>query len=88
MRECYLRENPRLGQPLTLLSYAPGPYHLIITPVVELAVLALLTAVTVPRYPFAQSRYFLGDDFEIRGVREPTAKIFRLASLALEPAGR
>jgi hypothetical protein len=45
-------------------------------------------AVTVPRYPFAQSRYFLGDDFEIREVREPTAKIFRLASLALEPAGR
>jgi len=45
-------------------------------------------AVTVPRYPFAQSRYFLGDDFEIREVREPTAKIFGLASVALEPAGR
>lgn len=49
--ECYLRENPRLGQPLTLLSYAPGPYHLIVTPVVELAVLGLLTAVALGRWP-------------------------------------
>jgi len=45
-------------------------------------------AVTVPRYPFAQSRYFLGDDFEIREIRESTAKIFGLASVALEPGGR
>jgi hypothetical protein len=51
VRECYLRENPRLGQPLTLLSYAPGPYHLIVTPLVELAVLALLTAVALGRWP-------------------------------------
>jgi hypothetical protein len=51
VRECYLRENPRLGQPLTLLSYAPGPYHVIITPMVELAVLALLTAVALGRWP-------------------------------------
>jgi hypothetical protein len=51
VRECYLRENPRLGQPLTLLSYAPGPYHMIVTPLVELAVLALLTAVALGRWP-------------------------------------
>ncbi len=29
-----------------------------------------------------------GDDFEIREVREPAAKIFGLASVALEPAAR
>jgi hypothetical protein len=51
VRECYLRENPRFGQPLTLLSYAPGPYHVILTPLVELAVLALLTAVALGRWP-------------------------------------
>jgi uncharacterized protein DUF6056 len=51
VRECYLRENPRLGQPLTLLSYVPGPYHAIVTPVVELATLALLTAVALGRWP-------------------------------------
>jgi len=51
VRECYTRENPRLGQPLTLLSYAPGPYHAIVTPLVELGVLALLTAVALGRWP-------------------------------------
>lgn len=49
--ECYTRENPRLGQPLTLLSYAPGPYHVIVTPLLELAVLALLTATALGRWP-------------------------------------
>jgi uncharacterized protein DUF6056 len=51
VRECYTRENPRLGQPLTLLSYAPGPYHAILTPLLELAVLGLLTAVALGRWP-------------------------------------
>jgi hypothetical protein len=51
VRECYTQENPRLGQPLTLLSYAPGPYHVIVTPLLELAVLALLTALALGRWP-------------------------------------
>lgn len=50
-RECYLRENPRLGQIATLLVYRSGPYHAILTPVLELGVLALLTAVALGRWP-------------------------------------
>lgn len=51
VRECYTQENLRLGQSLTLLSYAPGPYHVVATPLLELAVLALLTAVALGRWP-------------------------------------
>jgi hypothetical protein len=51
VRGCYLLANPRLGQPLTLLAYAPGTYHEIVTPLVELAMLALLTAVALGRWP-------------------------------------
>lgn len=47
----YLHENPRLGQIATLLAYAPGPYHAILTPLMELATLALLTAMAIGRWP-------------------------------------
>jgi hypothetical protein len=50
-REIYLYENPRLGQLATLLSYTPGPYHLIVTPLIELGVLALLTVLALGRWP-------------------------------------
>jgi hypothetical protein len=49
--EAYRSENPRLGQLLTLLAYTPGPYHVIITPIVELAMFGLLTAVALGRMP-------------------------------------
>ena len=49
--ECYYKENPRLGQIPTLLAYAPGPHHPIVTPLLELAVLWLLTAVALGRRP-------------------------------------
>jgi hypothetical protein len=51
VRECYLRENPRLGQPMTLVSYAAGPYRLIATPILELGAFALLTAAALGRWP-------------------------------------
>jgi len=50
-RDIYLYENPRIGQVATLVSYAPGPYHVIVTPVVELGVLAMLTALALGRIP-------------------------------------
>lgn len=49
--DCYLRDNPRLGQIPTLLAYLPGPYHAVITPLVELAAFALLTAIALGRWP-------------------------------------
>jgi hypothetical protein len=51
VRECYLQENPRLGQIPTLVSYMRGPYHAIVTPLVELGVLGLLTTVALGRWP-------------------------------------
>jgi hypothetical protein len=50
-KECYQIENPRLGQVLTLLMYVPGPQHVIVTPLLELAVFALLTALALGRWP-------------------------------------
>jgi hypothetical protein len=50
-REIYLNENPRLGQLLTMLVYTRGPYHVIVTPVVELGVFAMLTALALGRWP-------------------------------------
>ena len=47
----YQFENPRLGQLATLLMYAPGPYHMIVTPLLELGVLALLTVLALGRWP-------------------------------------
>ena len=46
-----LNENPRLGQLLTMLAYTRGPYHVIVTPLVELGVFALLTALALGRWP-------------------------------------
>lgn len=43
--------NPRLGQIVTTLLYAPGPYHAIATPLCELALLWLMTAVALGRWP-------------------------------------
>jgi hypothetical protein len=50
-KEIYLYENPRLGQLLTMLVYTRGPYHMIVTPLVELGVFATLTAIALGRWP-------------------------------------
>jgi hypothetical protein len=49
--EFYIYENPRLGQLATLLAYTPGPYHAIVTPIVELGVFAMLTVLALGRWP-------------------------------------
>jgi hypothetical protein len=43
--------NPRLGQTVTTLLYAPGPWHVIVTPLLELATFWLMTAVALARWP-------------------------------------
>jgi len=47
----YLEQNPRLGQLATLIGYALGPLHPIVTPIVELGLFALLTALALGRWP-------------------------------------
>lgn len=51
LRDGWLGSNPRLGQTLTTLLYAPGPYHVIITPLLELGLLYVMAAVTLGRWP-------------------------------------
>ncbi len=47
----WLGSNPRLGQTVTTLLYAPGPYHVIITPLLELGLLTVMTAIVLGRWP-------------------------------------
>ena len=47
----YTSMNPRLGQTLTMLIYTPGPWHVIATPIVELALFWLLTTLALGRWP-------------------------------------
>jgi len=47
----YVHNNPRLGQVLTLLIYTPGPWHAIVTPIVELSLFYLLAALLLGRWP-------------------------------------
>lgn len=51
VRAGWLESNPRLGQTLTMLLYTPGPYHAIATPLVELAMFYLLSALALGRWP-------------------------------------
>ncbi len=55
VRDGWLGSNPRLGQTLTTLLYAPGPYHVIFTPILELGLFLLLTAISLGRRPSIQS---------------------------------
>jgi hypothetical protein len=50
-KSCYLEQNPRLGQLTTLLMYSPGPYHAIVTPVLELLMFFALTTLVLGRWP-------------------------------------
>jgi len=43
--------NPRLGQTVTTLLYAPGPYHVILTPLLELGLFWLMTTLALGRWP-------------------------------------
>jgi hypothetical protein len=47
----YVHNNPRLGQVLTLLIYTPGPWHSIVTPIVELSLFYILAALVLGRWP-------------------------------------
>ena len=47
----WLGSNPRLGQTVTTLLYSPGPYHVIITPLLELALLWVMAAIVLGRWP-------------------------------------
>jgi hypothetical protein len=47
----YTHNNPRLGQVLTLLLFTPGPWHSIVTPIVELGMFYLLSALVLGRWP-------------------------------------
>lgn len=51
IKESYVHNNPRLGQVLTLLLYTPGPWHSIVTPVVELALFYVLSVLVLGRRP-------------------------------------
>jgi hypothetical protein len=52
----YEHNNPRLGQALTLLVYTPGPWHSIVTPIVELSLFYLLTLLVIGRWPSVRRR--------------------------------
>jgi hypothetical protein len=54
----YVHNNPRLGQVVTLLAFAPGPWHEIVTPIVEVGMFVLLTAHVLGRWPSLRN----GDD--------------------------
>jgi hypothetical protein len=47
----YEHNNPRLGQVFTLVQHTPGPWHVILTPLLELGVFYMLTALTLGRRP-------------------------------------
>lgn len=51
VKDGWLGSNPRLGQVLTTVLYTPGPLHVILTPLLELVLLWVMTAVTLGRWP-------------------------------------
>lgn len=51
IRHSYVEANPRFGQTLTLLLFTPGPWHVILTPIAELGLFALLTTMALGRRP-------------------------------------
>ncbi|MEO8553671.1 MAG: DUF6056 family protein [Kofleriaceae bacterium] len=50
-RGSYEHNNPRLGQVVTLLMFTPGPWHVIFTPLLELATFYALVALVLGRWP-------------------------------------
>jgi hypothetical protein len=54
-KDTYLHNNPRIGQVITWLLITPGPWHVIVTPLVELAMFYLLTVLVLGRWPSLRS---------------------------------
>ncbi len=54
-KDTYLHNNPRIGQVITWLLITPGPWHVIVTPLVELATFYLLTVLVLGRWPTLRS---------------------------------
>ncbi len=50
-KDTYLHNNPRAGQVIAWLLFAPGPWHVIVTPLVELALFYLLATIVLGRWP-------------------------------------
>ncbi|HEY1816685.1 MAG TPA: DUF6056 family protein [Kofleriaceae bacterium] len=50
-RDSYLHNNPRLGQTITMLLVTPGPWHAIVTPIVEIGLFVQLAALALGRWP-------------------------------------
>lgn len=55
VRDGWLGSNPRLGQTVTTLLYAPGPYHVVITPLLEIGLFLVMTAIGLGRRPSIKS---------------------------------
>ncbi len=55
LHDGWLGSNPRLGQTLTTMLYAPGPYHVIVTPLLELGLFLVMTAIALGRRPRLRS---------------------------------
>ena len=51
LRDGWLGSNPRLGQTVTYALYAPGPWHAIVTPVLELGLFYVLATLALGRWP-------------------------------------
>jgi hypothetical protein len=49
--DSYVHNNPRFGQVLTLLVYTPGPWHALVTPLVEVLLFYLLALHALGRRP-------------------------------------
>ena len=50
-RDNYIHNNPRLGQTFTMLTFTPGPWHSVITPLVEILLFIQLAALALGRWP-------------------------------------
>lgn len=50
-RASYHHNNPRLGQVFTLIQHTPGPWHAVITPIIELSLFVLLATLVRGRWP-------------------------------------
>jgi hypothetical protein len=50
-KDTYLHNNPRIGQVITWLLFSPGPWHVIVTPLVELAMFYGLAVLVLGRWP-------------------------------------
>jgi hypothetical protein len=50
-RDSYLHNNPRLGQTFTMLTFTPGPWHVLLAPILEMVLFIQLAALALGRWP-------------------------------------